>query len=170
MSEKKIGLCLAKPKDTEQINSFIEQAKLHLKEQGIDQWQSGYPNISSIQEDIEKQRGYLICENETVIGYLCLDFEGDKVYLDIRGQWLSNEPYAVIHRMTIGQIARGKGLGKEVFASAWQICTQRNVHSLRVDTHEMNKKMQHVLLTSGFIYCGKIDQADGERLAFEKIM
>ncbi len=31
---------------------IIDMAKLHLREQGIDQWQDGYPNLDSIRADI----------------------------------------------------------------------------------------------------------------------
>ena len=41
---------------------IINQAKAFLKEQGIDQWQTGYPNMEAILGDIEKQRGYFFLE------------------------------------------------------------------------------------------------------------
>lgn len=163
-------LCLADLNDLESICEWIEQAKVYLKKQGIDQWQQGYPNHRSIAEDIEKQRGYMIVHENQAIGYLCLDFEKDPAYDHIRGQWLSEKNYAVIHRMTIGDEARGKGLGSQVFQSVIPICLEKNIHSIKIDTHEMNKKMQHLLAKNGFVYCGKINQADGERLAYEKII
>ena len=40
--------------DLNAIMNIISQAQNYLKEQGIDQWQNGYPNRQTIKKDIEK--------------------------------------------------------------------------------------------------------------------
>ena len=122
-----------------------------------------------IEEDIENRRGYILFDNGENIGYLCLDFSGDASYDEIEGKWLSEQPYAVIHRLAISDKARGKGKGVEAFSLAWNVCVQKKVFSLRVDTHEENMKMQHIIKKSGFIYCGIVYQLEGKRLAYEKL-
>ena len=41
--------------------------------------------------------------------------------------------------------------------------------NLRIDTHEDNRIMQHLLEKNGFIYCGEITVEDGtSRMAYQK--
>ena len=43
--------------------------------------------------------------------------------------------------------------------------------SLRIDTHEGNKVMRHLIESFGFVYCGKaILTPDKDRMVFEKVL
>jgi RimJ/RimL family protein N-acetyltransferase len=43
--------------------------------------------------------------------------------------------------------------------------------NIRIDTHDDNKTMQHILLKNGFTYCGIIYLKNGdERLAYQKVI
>ena len=55
-----------------------------------------------------------------------------------------------------------------VLAMAVQFCEQ-SINHLRIDTHNDNKIMQHVIEKNGFKRCGIIHVNDGsERIAYEK--
>lgn len=149
---------------------FIEQAKAHLKEQGIDQWQDGYPNLDSVKEDVSAYRGYFITDDGVPAGYLCLDFEGESVYRQLDGQWECNEGYAALHRLAIGDAYRGKGVGKLAFGACETLCRDRGIHSIRVDTKDENPKMRHVVTENGYKYRGDVYyDSCGKRMAFEKV-
>ena len=47
---------------------LINQAKAYMKEQGIDQWQDGYPNEASIANDIAHDYSYVICILSQMVG------------------------------------------------------------------------------------------------------
>lgn len=47
--------------------------RAHLKAQGIDQWQTGYPDRARIAQDLAEEKGYFLTENEEILGYLCID-------------------------------------------------------------------------------------------------
>lgn len=49
-------------KEAEKAMALIDEAKEFLKSQGIDQWQTGYPDMETIIEDLEHGRGYFIEE------------------------------------------------------------------------------------------------------------
>jgi RimJ/RimL family protein N-acetyltransferase len=52
-----------------------------------------------------------------------------------------------------------------------EICLERGVHSIKVDTHEENLSMQKLLEKNGFAYCGVIYLEDhSKRIGFEKIL
>lgn len=153
-----------------QIEQIIEQARLHLKDQGIDQWQDGYPNLENIKSDISHQKGYIIIENNEILGYMYIDFDGELAYNDINGDWNSAEKYAVIHRLAISDEHRGKNLTSKIFDIATEYILSKNVTTIRIDTHLENKKMQHILNKNGFKMCGEIYIAGDMRLAFDKIL
>ncbi len=63
--------------EAKQAMEIIEIAKAHLKEQGIDQWQDGYPDFECIINDAIQQTGYFIVENNDILGYVVIDFGGE---------------------------------------------------------------------------------------------
>ena len=89
--------------------------------------------------------------------------EADPTYGYIEGTWLNDAPYGVIHRIAVGE--SGKGVAAECFAFAETHCT-----NLRIDTHENNKPMQHVVEKNGFQCRGIIYISDGSpRIAYEML-
>lgn len=51
----------AHEEDIKSIVSIINNARYYLKEQGLSQWQSGYPNQDTIEEDLVLQSFQLFC-------------------------------------------------------------------------------------------------------------
>ncbi|MBQ8345391.1 MAG: GNAT family N-acetyltransferase [Clostridia bacterium] len=153
----------------ETVMALIEQARAHLKEQGIDQWQNGQPNETMIREDLKRGQGYLMMAEGEAVGYFCLLPDGDKVYDSSPVAWQTSRNYAAIHRVAMGDGYRGKGYAVEGFTLATEHFRKLGKEALRIDTHEDNKKMQGFLTKLGFTCCGKLFVPNvGERLAFEK--
>ena len=154
------------------IFNIISQAQSPLKKQGIDQWQNNYPNIKTIQDDIDNNNSYILLKDHVVVGTVALLFDGEKTYDSIyNGQWLSSGPYGVIHRIAIDPKHYGLGLGRLIIRHVEQICLAKEVKSIRGDTHKENLAMQKLLTNNGFEYCGIIYLEDGsQRLAFEKCL
>ncbi len=150
---------------------IIDQAKIFLREQGIDQWQTGYPNLESILGDIEKENGYFIMEDERILGYICIDYAGEPAYRNLQGKWISADdaPYVVVHRLAFLKESRGKGLADAVFRLVVEQAIERGIHNFRVDTDADNKIMQHILQNNGLSYCGVIWFDNSEKIAFEKV-
>lgn len=156
--------------ETPIIINIIEQGKQHLKEQGIDQWQDGYPNEAILKEDIYKKRGYCIVHNKQIIGYVCISFEKEEDYEQIDGNWNSKESYVVVHRFVICNEFRGKHFTKDIFSAIEKMGFENQCSSIRIDTHEDNKKMQYVLQKCGFSYCGIVLVGGAKRFAYDKIL
>ncbi len=148
--------------------SILEMAKKHLKEQGIDQWQDGYPDRARVLKDIEEGKGYFAVNADMVWGYLYISFDGEPSYRTIDGAWEGDELYVVVHRIAFSDDARGKGGSGRVFRLVEEMSAKRGVHYFRIDTHADNKKMQHVLTKYGFTFRGTVRIDCGTRLAFEK--
>ncbi|WP_352418877.1 GNAT family N-acetyltransferase [Proteiniborus sp.] len=158
--------------DVKSIVNIIKQAQTWFKEQGIDQWQDNYPNLETVLYDINKNYGYVLLKNNVVVGTAAVIFDGEKTYDTIyNGKWISNDEYAVIHRMAIDPNYKGLGLATLFFNCIEKTCLNKGIHSIKVDTHEENIPMQKSFYKNGFQYCGIIYLEDkSKRLAFEKIL
>lgn len=100
-------------------------------------------------------------EIETVFVYFVGD---DPTYQYIEnGSWKKDGPYGVIHR--VASRGRVKGSGSRCLQWGFAQCG-----NLRIDTHDDNAVMQHVLEKNGFNRCGRIYTEDGSpRIAYQRI-
>ena len=156
--------------DINEIMRIIKQAQNYFKENGINQWQDNYPNNDIINNDIINNNSYVVEKNENIIATIAVSFEKEIAYNNIyQGQWISNESYAVIHRIAIDNMYKGLGLSHKIIKFAEEICIKRGVKSIKVDTHKQNLLMQKLLEKNQFKYCGIIYLKNNEeRVAFEK--
>lgn len=164
------SLELANSKELEVCYEIIEEGRAFQKEQGFVQWTEAYPNRDTIEADIEKKKGYVIKADKDILGYMCVDFDGEPAYDDINGAWRSEVPYAVVHRMAFSKKARGKGIADIAFGLIDKLCLAKGVKYIRVDTDFPNKRMQHILKKNGYIYCGVIVFQNGDKLAYDKFL
>lgn len=159
-------------KDLKEIMEVINGAKELLKGNKVDQWQSGYPNEEVILEDIEKGYSYILEENGIILGTTALSFDGEDTYEKIyEGQWLSNGSYGVIHRIAVNRNVKVKGIGTEIIKKSEEICLDKGIRNIKIDTHEDNITMQRLLEKNKFKYCGVIYlEGNVKRIAFEKVI
>jgi RimJ/RimL family protein N-acetyltransferase len=158
--------------DINNIMNIIKQAQVYFKEQGINQWQDNYPNIETIRNDIMDKNGYVLLKDNNIVVTVAVSFDKEKTYDSIYdGEWISNNEYAVIHRMAVDNNYKGLGLSSQIIKNTEQLCLNKGVHSIKVDTHEENLSMQKLLKKNKFQYCGIIYLEDkSKRIAFEKIL
>lgn len=156
--------------DIPQIMSIIKQAQAYFKEQGIDQWQNGYPNEEVINDDIKNEKSYVMIKDNEIVATTVISFDKELSYKNIiDGEWITNGDYCVIHRVAVDNTYKGLGLSHKIIKYTEEICLEKGVHSIKVDTHEENIPMQSLLKKNGFEYCGIIYLEDGgKRVSFEK--
>lgn len=158
--------------DLNDIMIIIRQAQDYFKKQGINQWQNNYPNEDTIRNDMNKNYSYVLLKDNIAVATAAVSFEGEKTYDTIyEGQWISNSTYAVIHRIAVNDNYKGLGISSKIIHNVEQLCINRGISSIKVDTHEDNLSMQKLLEKNKFKYCGIIYLEDGnKRIAFEKII
>ncbi|WP_099469505.1 GNAT family N-acetyltransferase [Konateibacter massiliensis] len=150
--------------DLDTILKLYEQARIFMRENGNPkQWGNHYPEASLIEEDIEKEVSFVCVDGDKIVGTFMYDKGPDKTYLKIdEGEWLNDDAYSVIHRITAATGTRGVAS----FCLAWGYDQCKN---LKIDTHEDNIPMQRLLQKNGFKQCGIIYLENGEeRIAFQK--
>ena len=164
----------ASSNDIDALVSLFEEARATIATLGIDQWQNGYPSRSVIQEDIAKERSFVVEIEGTIIGTFVIITDGEPTYDRIfDGAWLTGESraYFAIHRVAIALSCRGQGIAPAIMAVAAEQASAAGCASLRIDTHRGNVVMRRMLEKNGYRYCGVIHLADGaERVAYEKII
>ena len=156
--------------DAAAVAEMYREGSAFLRASGVDQWQNGYPNEEAVQGDLTEGTGYVMETERGVDGYACISFTGEPCYADLQGEWLSLQPYVVIHRMAISNDCKGKGAAGAFFGFAQSLCAERQIHSMKVDTDADNKMMQQVLKKFGFTYCGTVCFDNSEKIAFEKLI
>lgn len=155
---------LAKLEDMPIILDIYAYARKFMVQTGNPtQWPSTYPGEKLLREDMEGQHLYVIADGEGIRGVFSFQVGPDPTYSLIEdGQWHSEKEYGTIHRIA------GDGTGG-IFAAALNYCRDRADY-LRIDTHEDNKVMQHVVTKHGFRRCGIIYTDNGSpRIAYDRM-
>ena len=154
----------ARAEDIPQLMPIFEAARQIMRQSGnVHQWINGYPSEEVVRNDIERYGGFVVTDDEQIVGYFAFLPAPEPTYEKIyEGAWLDDEPYCVIHRLASWPDVHG------IWDCVLEWAFERT-NTLRVDTHRDNLIMQHNLEKHGFIYCGIIYLLSGdERLAYQK--
>jgi GNAT superfamily N-acetyltransferase len=169
----KIRLSLTE--DIPKIIEIIDDAKAYLASQNIDQWQNGYPNAKQVENDILNEESYVVVNDDNkIMATSMFTKRKEPTYKKvIDGNWIIDESlsYGVIHRLAMSKDYRGLGIAKFIFEEFHQQLKDKNIQSLKIDTHEENIGMQSLIKKLGYKYCGIIyTNYNAKRLAFEKVI
>lgn len=149
--------------DVVAIEDIYLSAKKFMQENNNFQWSENYPSIDLIKREILNKEFYKIVDDNEIVACFSLIKGPDKTYDFIKGEWINNESYYVIHR--IAKKRNITGVLKLVVEYTLHICK-----NIRIDTKETNKTMKKKLAELGFIYCGIIYiENKEERLAYQLV-
>lgn len=154
---------LSKIQDLDKIMALYDIGRQTMRKNGNDkQWINGFPQKELIKNDIEKHISYVVTQDNQIHAVFALIFGEDPTYAYIEnGKWLNNEPYATIHRIASDGVLHGVVQFVTDFA-------KEKINNVRIDTHELNKIMQHTVEKCGYKKCGIIYIEDGSpRVAFQ---
>ena len=169
----------ADKKDLSQIYEIYAIARKFMRDNGNHaQWGEGDRPEDLLEEDIRQGNLYVLEEvmdgedtdnaentmSEKIHAVFAFVEGPDPVYTRIeQGKWMSDSEYSAVHRVA------SDGTVHNVLGQIMDYCKAQRSH-LRIDTHEDNKVMQHVLKKSGFKRCGIVYVPDGSaRIAYEWI-
>lgn len=156
--------------DIDIIWEIIQQSIERRRKDGSDQWQNGYPNLQTVESDVEKGFGHVLTVNNDVAVYVALIFNDEPAYSSIEGAWLTTGEFLVIHRIAVSEKFAGQGLVKKLFDYVEDFVRSQNVQSIKVDTNFDNIAMLKILESKGYSYCGEVVLSGGVRKAFEKVV
>ncbi len=152
------------PEDLPLLDAIFDQCRAYMAKEGNPtQWDEKYPTSIVVADDIKQGHGYVCLndEGQVVASFALGDYEPE--YDRLRdGAWHSAKPYIVVHRM--GALPN-HGAGQFIFA--WLMARYPHI---RIDTHEANKTMRHILDKLGFQYTGVVSyEGYGDRICFDYI-
>ncbi|MCH4008775.1 GNAT family N-acetyltransferase [Companilactobacillus sp.] len=158
--------------DLDAVMEIIEEARALLKKDGSPQWQNGSPNRDTLKNDIESGINWVLIVDGKIAGAATLLESAEPSYSKIfEGSWNNTtEPYATTHRVAISSKFRGMHLSKFMFTNLTTIAIEHGFKNMRIDTHEMNERMQGLAKSLGYHYRGIVyvdEPVDGKRLAYE---
>lgn len=160
----------AREADIGRIMEIVGEAKRQMRREGRRQWDERYPLREHIAADVARGEGRLLECAGRVVAYGAVVFAGEPAYAAIRGAWLSEGPYVVLHRLAVADEAKRCGVARKFMQRVEELARERGVGSFRVDTNFDNGYMLRLIERQGFVYCGKVRYRSGERLAFEKVL
>ena len=149
--------------DLEEIKRIYAHAREQMKiSNNPQQWKDSEPSIEKIVSAISSKNHYKIENDGRICGVFSLFHGKDPTYSNIEGAWLNDDKYVTIHSLASDNTV--KGILSIIMKYAFSISK-----TVRIDTHENNSIMRHLLDKLGFTYCGIIYLSNGEqRLAYMK--
>ena len=152
----------AETKDLNRIKEIYGTARKFMRDNGnFSQWEGGDAPELLLEDDIKLGQLYVLEEGETHAVFAFIKGE-DPMYRIIEdGSWITDSEYAAVHRVASDRTVQN------VMNKVMEYCKEQIPH-IRIDTHEDNKVMQHVLEKNGFERRGIVYAGDGTpRIAFE---
>ena len=156
--------------DAESIWQILQDAIQRRKADGSNQWQDGYPNPAVVNADIEKEAGYVLLEEDKIIGYVSIMINDEPEYARLQGEWLTNGDFVLFHRVAIAASHLGKGLAQELFYRIEDFAKEKGIRSIKADTNFDNFAMLRIFDKLGYTYCGQVTFRGSPRKAFEKVI
>lgn len=152
------------PGDLSRILQIYDIAKQFMYRNGNPtQWPGSYPQAQLLLEDMAAGHLFVAQNDSGIHGVFAFMLGDDPTYAVIeKGSWRSDTPYGTIHRVA------SDGTGG-ILSAALDFARSKSPH-LRIDTHEDNHPMQHLLEKNGFSRRGIIYTDNGtSRLAYDRL-
>jgi GNAT superfamily N-acetyltransferase len=166
--ELKLKFKKAEFEDANAIWKIMQGAIDKRRLEGSKQWQDGYPNLESINSDIEHGVGFVYKLGSKIVAYAAIIFEIELAYETIEGSWENTGKYAVVHRVAVSSDLAGEGIGSRIFLEIEHYVKSKNRFAIRVDTNFDNTPMLKIFEKLNYKYRGKVYFRGSAREAFEK--
>lgn len=127
------------------------------------QWGDGYPTREQLENDIQRGVSYVMEHKGVPCATFVFIIGDDPTYAYIEdGQWLDDTlPYGTIHRIASNGQRRG------IFRTILDWCSAQ-CSNIRIDTHQENARMIHLIEQAQFTRCGIIYTRDNSpRMAYQ---
>ena len=161
---------MASSGDIDAASMILKQAARQMMDEGKQQWTHYYPTEVHVRDDVERGVGYVLEDDNGIVGYCAVVLDGEPAYNHLEGNWLSNDRYVVVHRLAVRMDRKGIGLGRIFMETIENYAKDHGIYCFKIDTNFDNQSMLGLLNKLGFIYCGEVIYESGRRMAFEKLL
>jgi ribosomal protein S18 acetylase RimI-like enzyme len=160
--------------DTKQRTDFhIVNGQMHLTtliinevsdwcdESGYPMWQKDDLKVAQLFKGISSENSYVGYLNERPAAAMILQWADDIMWPGFR------EPSGYLHKLCVRRPYAGMGLSKKMVRSAVEICCEKNLKHLRLDTYADSQKLCDLYYSLGFSEVGERFINERRYLLFE---
>lgn len=140
--------------DIKQIMEIINKTVEEMKSYNNTQWDENYPQDKDFEKDIELGDLYVDKENNTITGFICVNYIEPVEYNDLN--WSKDEKCMIIHRMAVNPKCRNKGIGSKLMNFAEELAIKNGVNYLKTDTYSINTKMNSLFRKFNYELVGQM--------------
>lgn len=127
----------AKDSDVYAVLDILKRASQKMTEQGIDQWDDLYPDISDVTNDISEGCMFIGEHDGQIVSVYTFNRKWDEEYKN--GSWkYPEDSCAVIHRLCVDPVSQNSGIGKNTLQHIEKTAADEGIRSLRLDVFSKN--------------------------------
>jgi ribosomal protein S18 acetylase RimI-like enzyme len=169
MGNIKMIIQKGKTSDINEIMDIVKNAIIDMERRGLYQWDSIYPNIDVIKNDIDEGNLYVYMDKGIIKGIMVLNEFQDEEYKSVK--WQHNQgKVLVIHRLCIDPLFKGQGLATRFVKFAEKFGKDNNYQTIRLDAFSENEHALNLYKKNGYQLRGTVTFRKGEFCCFEKIL
>ncbi len=157
--------------DIDNIMHMYNSCVSGMIDEGINQWDSTYPNKQIILNDIKYSTFFIVEINKEIVAGINIDKNQDNTYKSIKWYDKSNS-FLVVHRLAVKKEYWNKKIGKKLMLFTEELVINNKLNSIRLDTYSGNPKAMEFYTRLGYKKMGSIQLKINKDhyFCFEKII
>lgn len=142
--------------DEQEIITMTKRCAADLISKGISQWDENYPDLNTIQTDIQRSELFKYVLEDTIVGIVVLNENQDPEYSELK--WITSDDSRnlVVHRLAVHPEHQGKGIARQLMDFAEEKAKTDGYDSIRLDTFSQNKRNQKFYDNRGYVRTGEV--------------
>lgn len=157
--------------DIDNIMHMYNSCVRGMIDEGINQWDSTYPNKQIILNDIKYSTFFVVEIKKEIVAGINIDKNQDYTYKSIKWHDTSNS-FLVVHRLAVKKEYWNKKIGKKLMLFTEELVINNKLNSIRLDTYSGNQKAMNFYSRLGYKNMGAIQLKINKDhyFCFEKII
>lgn len=157
--------------DIDNIMHMYNSCVRGMIDEGINQWDSTYPNKQIILNDIKYSTFFVVEIKKEIVAGINIDKNQDYTYKSIKWHDTSNS-FLVVHRLAVKKEYWNKKIGKKLMLFTEELVINNKLNSIRLDTYSGNQKAMNFYSRLGYKNMGSIQLKINKDhyFCFEKII
>jgi GNAT superfamily N-acetyltransferase len=140
----------------------------NMQSQGIDQWDDVYPDLGTIQRDVDDGAAFIAIIAGAIAGMATLNAHQEPEYTDVPWRFLGRP--AVIHRLMVTPAAEGKGVARALIQFLETRGEGIGYDCIRLDVFAQNPRAVRFYELSLYHRAGQVRFRKGNFYCYEKIL
>jgi GNAT superfamily N-acetyltransferase len=142
--------------DVPEIMRLMTACMLHMRSQGIGQWDEAYPTTEIVEADANSRSLFVARVGKAVVGTVCLNDTQPDQYKGLA--WRDKTGRAiVVRRLCVSPTEQRRGLGSELLQFAEKFAKENGYDSVRLDAYTGNPRAQQLYDRNGFHRVGQAE-------------